>query len=117
LGWDKNTIVQTAVDFTLGILKRMDIPHTITTLGHVSGQGMNDSYSDSGNYSIRRLEYHGKVLLERMERSYDCDADDYLVSQEFPKGQEPRLWPIVQYTHDAEYCDGSNKCCSCVARN
>ena len=113
MGWNKNTIVASAIDFTIDTLKNLGVPYTLTTLGEVNGDGLNDDYFGTGKYPIRRLEYLDKIILEQMERTYDCDFDDHLKSSQFAKDQEPKSWPLELYLHDEGYCPGDEPKCSC----
>lgn len=93
MSWDKNTIRTTEIDATLKVLNNAKIPYFLKVLGKVSGRGNNDEYPD-GEYECRKLSYGDVVLMERMECTSDCDADDYFVSCSFLKGHEPKTWEL-----------------------
>jgi hypothetical protein len=85
MSWDKNTFVVSEIDSIIKTLVSVDVPYTVEVIGHVSGVGINDSEFDGGSwtnkkYPIRRLMYKDMVVQEVMERSHDCDFDDYLKS-------------------------------------
>ena len=100
MSWNKNTIRMTEVDATLKVLCKARIHYTLETLGFVGGRGLNDE--GEGKYECRKLTYGDVVLMERMDCSSDCDADDYFVSLEFRKGEEPTFWELSFYAEDGE---------------
>jgi len=85
-----------AVDGTISVLKNLGTPYKVTELGRVAGCGLNDDYREGDDYPIRKLEYRDVVILEKMLRNPDCDIDDYIMSYEFVKGQEPEDWKIEE---------------------
>ena len=93
MSWNKNTIRTTEIDATIKALNHADVPYTVEVLGTVQGNGLNDDYSD-GVYECRKLTYGDVVLMERIERTSDCDMDDYFTSQEFKRGEEPAEWEL-----------------------
>lgn len=94
MSWNKNTRVESSVDATIEVLKKLSVPYTVTVLGTVIGMGLND-YDDK-RYDIRRLQYRDTVLLEAMYRTEDCDSDDYLISYDFTLDTEPKAWKIEE---------------------
>jgi hypothetical protein len=103
MGWDKNTIVTSAVDGTIEVLKSVGIAYTLTELGHVTGCGLNDD--DHQFYPIRKLEYKAAngeniTMLEQMQRTHDCDLDDHLISCLYEKEATPQNWPLEVYITD-----------------
>ena len=120
MSWNKNTVVMSSIDATVSTLNNVGVEYSLELLGEVAGNGLNDSYGmGSGIYPIRKLTYGNKVLMEQMNRSDDCDADDYLVSIEFQKGEEPIVWPLEMdqgaegWPDEEEQCDCSK--CKCGA--
>lgn len=104
MSWNKNTVDNSFVDRTIELLDELEIPYKLTTLGEVHGLGLNDDYARNGKpYEARRLEYGDFVILERMERSADCDSDDYFISEKFSKANEPENWEILIEEKDYEY--------------
>jgi hypothetical protein len=103
MSWDKNTIVHSEIDAIISIFEEIHYPYKLKILGEVMGCGLNDD--DGQIYSIRSLEYKTKkgyniVLLERMERTSDCDGDDYIVVHKFNKKDVPKNWKL-EITDDA----------------
>jgi len=94
MSWDKNTLILSEVSSIVSLLDELHISYTLTVLGTVHGRGLNDTLSDRNYYEIRKLEYKDSVVLEQMHRTEDCDADDYIISMRFIKGQEPKTWPL-----------------------
>ena len=101
MSWNKNTIRITQVDTTLKVLCKANIPYTLELLGSVGGRGLNDDvwWDGEGNevdamYDCRKLTYGDTVLMERMDRSSDCDSDDFFTSYEFKVGEEPKEWEL-----------------------
>ena len=105
MSWNKNTINFSEVDSAAKWAKRFNIPHKLSTMGTVVGMGLNDiiDMENSVQYDIRRLEIGDIVLLERMERHPDCDMDDYLVSVEFSKKNEPKNWKYIYNVPDLSF--------------
>lgn len=89
MGWDKNTVNHSQVDTIISVLKQLNYPYEIREIGQVVGSGANDS---GKTYPMRRLSYGEWVVLEYIQRSNDCDADDYICSETFRKDQEPKDW-------------------------
>ena len=105
MSWNKNTYVCSEIDTVIRMLKELDEPYTLTYLGDVRAMGLNDDYGPEPKefYSIRKLEYRDKIILERMERSCDCDMDDTLVSYTYNRGEEPAEWPLEIYTDEEDF--------------
>jgi len=101
VSYDKNTIDYSRIDATKEVLQELGEEFTVTYLGEVVGQGVNDVPEMS--YFLRKLEYRDKIMLERMERTYDCDSDDVRASYVFKKGEEPKEWPLEIYLDEDEY--------------
>ena len=107
MSYDKNTIFTSKLDSIKEILEELEEECILTEIGTVGGYGANDICGGGMDaYPIRKLEYRNKVVLERMERSHDCDDDDYLVSYTFIKGLEPKDWPVEVYID----CEGDCNC-------
>jgi hypothetical protein len=113
MSWDKNTANVSSLNSVVQVLKNLDEHFTVTYMGEVRAMGVNDDFCDPpiDVYPIRKLEYRDKVILERMERTHDCDSDDMLVSLTFTKGEEPSEWPLEVYD-DCEYFD-----CNCKEKS
>jgi len=114
MSWNKNTINTSEVNAALVILKDTNTPYTLEVLGSVNGDGLNDDFG-TGSYECRKLTYGGKVLMEHMIRTFDCDSDDCFTSVRFDKGKEPATkdWRLSYYQHDPDFCDGSVSGCDC----
>jgi len=106
MSWNKNTINRSTVDGTISVLKNLGTPYKVTILGRVMGLGLNDDifqedikgmlHRESKHYEIRKLKYKDVIILEKMVRSGDCDADDYIVSYEFKINNVPKNWKIEE---------------------
>jgi hypothetical protein len=103
MSWDKNTFNTSKMAEVVKVLNELGEPYTCTHLGQVRAMGVNDSMNDIDVYSIKKLEYRDKVILERMERTHDCDSDDILTSHTFKKGEEPSEWPLEVYEDCGDY--------------
>ena len=101
MSYDKNTIDISFLDVTKGTLDELDVEYTITYLGEAVGKGVNDI--PEMVYQLRKLEYRDKVVMERMERTYDCDSDDLRVSHIFEKGEEPKEWPLEIFKDEEDF--------------
>jgi len=80
------------------------VPFKVKELGRVKAMGLNDTVTE---YPIRMLSYRAAplsedtiYLFERMERSHDCDFDDYLTSHRFVN-KKPKKWDLEIYTDEA----------------
>jgi hypothetical protein len=117
MSWNKNTVVMSSVDAVVKTLNDVGVEYNLELLGEVSGCGLNDDYGfGRDKYPIRKLTYGDKVLMEQMNRSSDCDCDDFLVSREFKRGDEPIVWPLEMCQDEEEeneQCDCSK--CKCGA--
>lgn len=96
ISWNKNTLVLSDIDNTIEVLKETGTPYTLVEIGKVNGMGLNDDIQsdDIKQYPIRRLEYKTFVVLEQLQRTPDCDSDDWLISKKFKKGEEPKKWEL-----------------------
>lgn len=94
MSYNKNTLISSEIGNTIKILDRLKVPYTLTDLGTVRGQGLNDDYEGIDSYKIRKLEYGDYVIIEQMRRTNDCDTDDYIVSEEFLKNKAPKEWDL-----------------------
>jgi len=80
MSWDKNTINNSTIDSRIEYLKKNKKPYNLKVLGKVAARGINDEISGVDFYEIRALKYDDKLVIERMFRHPDCDADDYIQS-------------------------------------
>lgn len=95
MSWNKDTINVSEIDSTIRVLETLNEPYKLIILGEVMGLGLNDTLGHGQEeYPIRKLEFRDKVVLERMDRTEDCDADDYLVSFMFDKNKVPKKWKL-----------------------
>lgn len=88
MSWNKNTINLSKLDIIASTLDSAGIKYEIKELGQVKAMGLNDGYMDIEKYSLRSLSYKGisgsqKIIIEQMQRTEDCDSNDFLVSFEF----------------------------------
>jgi hypothetical protein len=89
MSWNKNTICDDTIDYTVKILEDEKLKYNLITLGEVAGFGLNDE--EGKTYPIRLLKYNNKFLIERMIRSDDCDLDDQIVTKLY-KNNLPKFW-------------------------
>ncbi len=94
MSWNKNTTTSTKIDDTIEILRENDIPYTLEILGKVEARGLNDTYTGTKYYNIRKLSYQNFVIMERMIRQPDCDIDDVIIAEKFNKDNIPEDWEI-----------------------
>ena len=106
MSWNKNTVVCSGVDVIVEVLRHIGIPYSLSVMKTVMGRGLNDAWQNSPiittmntigyqgqkQYDLRRLEYNKTVILERMERTTDCDTDDVITSTQFDFADEPMYW-------------------------
>jgi hypothetical protein len=90
MSWNKNTINLSQIDAWINLCKSNNMAYELTVLGKVRGRGLNDD----GDLEIRRLRCGESVLLERMERTADCDSDDLIQSYQYNRATEPKQWDI-----------------------
>jgi hypothetical protein len=105
MSWNKNTCSLSEIDSLLRFLDKEKRVYTLSVLGKVKALGANDD--DRSHYDMRRLEYSDTagqvyVILEKIDRSSDCDSDDHIVSFEFKKELEPKNWKIEEHLEDSE---------------
>ena len=133
MSWNKNTVVSCDLETRVKMLEELGVSFKLMEIGEVAGNGLNDDHTcyyennfrivvtknhaedyraDTINYRLYRLEYNGKVILERMERHPDCDMDDLIVTFEFTVESEPKEWELERTIHDYDYCscDDSELC-------
>lgn len=94
MSYNKNTIRRSEIDKTIELLKEFKTDFKLTTIGVVTGYGLNDDYAKSDKHEIRKLEYNDFVILEQMVRNKDCDMDDIIISIKFKKDKLPKKWKI-----------------------
>lgn len=109
MSWNKNTVVSSHIEIMVSLFKEHNIPYTLTEIGQVQGNGLNDRYcSDKSDfrreitsfqedehypdyhvvkYKLYRLDCGEKVYLEKIVRYTDCDSDDYVSMSEFNKAE------------------------------
>ena len=99
MSWDKNTINCSHIDSIVRTLQQLDTLYSLTVEKEVRGMGLNDDIPSTAApflverfYPLRRLEYNRFVILERMERTTDCDTDDLICSYLFDFADEPADW-------------------------
>lgn len=90
MSWDKNTVDCSRLDTYKAILDELGLPYELTVKIAVRGMGLNDD--EDTVYELRRLQYNNFVILERMERTSDCDTDDVITSTQFLLEDEPKDW-------------------------
>ena len=101
MGWNKKTRIESKVDGMIQVLDANKIPYTLSTIMKVHDWSFNAAHSGI-DLPLRKLQYSDKVVLERIERSNDCDCDDVVVSCEFPLVDEPSNWECVQLDDEDE---------------
>lgn len=106
MSYDKNTINMSSLDMVKEILGDLGYSYLLIVQVSVRGRGFNDSRYHFENddhtreydlrrlqyYNLRRLQYGNWVILERIERTADCDADDTITSHKFRLEDEPKDW-------------------------
>ena len=103
MSWDKNTINQSNLNAVKDVLDDLKIKYTLVIKECVRGSGLNDDMcGEMRVYELRRLSYRNFVILEQMNRTSDCDADDTITSQKFTKENEPKDWQYVINEQDGE---------------
>ena len=111
MSYNKNTVSLSNVDSVISLLEKDGRDFKVSVLGKVKGRGVNDSYDNIDTYDIRKLEYKtlsGQhfVILEKMVRHPDCDADDCIISEEFLSGDVPAKWDLEETQQDdSRYVD------------
>lgn len=90
MSWDKITIMSSDINAVIDTLESLNISYKLTTLKKVKGLGINDD--ETQLYAIRRLEYQGIVIIEKMIRTSDCDTNDCVTSFRMNLKDEPRVW-------------------------
>ena len=96
MSWDKNTVNCSHIDSIVGTLQQLGVPYSLSVMREVRGSGAHDYEAEAPRerkvYPLRRLEYNKFVILERMERTTDCDTDDLIGSYPFDFADEPKDW-------------------------
>jgi len=108
MSWDKNTLNFSTLDATIKVLKMFSKKYKLTVLGKVKGLGLNDDYTANDTYTLRKLTFENKIVIEQMQRTYDCDSDDIIVSIEFDKKTFPKKVPLEIYTDEGDFVDCSD---------
>ena len=88
MSYNKNTISTSKINAILKVLKNLNQSYSLKEIGVVKGYGVNDDCAETDIHKLRRLEYDDNVIIERMVRQTDCDADDVIESIEFKKSEE-----------------------------
>ena len=98
MSWDKRTINMSHLDMVRELLDDSGFPYTLIVQESVPGFGINDDIPLTGEpkyYDLRRLQYGNWVILERIERTADCDEDDTISSHKFSLWEEPKDWKYI----------------------
>jgi hypothetical protein len=90
----KTTIILSDLDSRIEQLIKNDIPYTVRILGKVAIY----EFGMPTYYTLRRLAYKDKVILEQIERSNSCDSTGIITSIKFIDDYEPKKWHL-------EVCD------------
>lgn len=93
MSWNKNTSNFSEIDSNIEVLDNLSIPYSLSVLGNVCARGINDLVD---YYPMRRLEFKGQVVLEKMCRNCDCDCDDSIYSEKFKLEDEPKNWSFEE---------------------
>ena len=112
MSYNKNTVNWSYLDDIVRIWKDSGKEVKIEILGYVDGRGLNDNKDTK--YPIRKAVNcdDGIVVIERMERTYDCDTDDVIKSYTFKVGEVPNDWEI-EICYGYEEKEFTLKCPEC----
>lgn len=94
MSWNKNTIHSYLNDL-VKVLDAANAPYSLTDRGIVGDFGLNED----GPITLRTLVYTNVVLMEQMQRTEDCDSDDYIVCLGFEKDSLLGEIPLEIMTH------------------
>ena len=108
MSWNKNTRGNTRIDDITEVLEENDISYTLEILGKVEARGLNDTYTGTKYYCIRKLTYQNFVIMEQMIREPDCDIDDIIIATKFYKDSVPDNWEIEEEIEDELIDDFTN---------
>ena len=88
MSWDKQTINQSTIPTIAALLEQLGIQHIVYTIATVEDWGGWGSENDG--IPLRRLRvripregetYDREITyLDQMQRTYDCDSNDYVVT-------------------------------------
>lgn len=95
----KRTINLSRLDYVANFLSRYNIKVDITLLHKEKGSGVNDIIPLKNEYRfyfLRRLEYKGYVILEKLVKYSDANVDDVIFSHEFEDNEVPAIWNPVE---------------------
>lgn len=90
MSYDKNTLDFSEIDTIVRVLDYLakadggEQRYVLTELGTVEGLGVNDE----GPHILRSLWHSNITVVEQMQRTCDCDADDVIVSIETHDGDD-----------------------------
>ena len=99
MSYNKNTVNYSHIDTIIEVLWELHISYTVVNLGKVVARGVNDDHHGIATYTMRELTYKDIIVLERMNRSSDCDSDDVISSykyniKEYAKMMQDDKWQI-----------------------
>lgn len=105
MSWDKQTHNFSDLTAVKNTLQKTNQNYILYNLGKVKDLG--NSYTEIFNDDImlRMLIYKGGVILERMNRTRDCDSDDCVISECFNFDQVPDKWSLERYSDYEDYID------------
>ena len=86
----KTTIILSDLDSRIEELTKNNIPYTVKILGKVAIY----EYGMPTYYTLRRLAYRDKVILEQTERCNVCDSTGIITSTKFIDDYEPKKWHL-----------------------
>lgn len=98
MSWDKNTLNYSDIPLVSRVLKILKEPYKVEIMGEVDGYGLNDLSGEK--HRLHKLIFRGKVILEQMVRTHDCDCDDYIHS--VLKNKEPKNWSLEVWVDEEE---------------
>ena len=94
MSWDKNTVNASSINMIISILELETIPYEVVNIGNVTDMGLSSAYDDDEMIPLHKIITNNAVYLERMERTDDCDFDDFIRMYMFTKANEPAKWDL-----------------------
>jgi hypothetical protein len=82
MSWDKKTVSFSRINSFIEILELLNHPYELKIVKAVKDNGNDYNYDEESNglINLHTLTFNDKIVVDYIQRSDDCDTDDYIHS-------------------------------------